>query len=947
MYLPKPYLFSSVRISCILCVLFVCTGLNAASVKYQEVQKQDTITKPTIAGLWGKSNALVNTKQYDAVVAYLEKHLKNVQPKTTKDSLDVADLYYNQFEGYYYTKNYLESVKSANAGLAFCKNNTSKRGKHNTGILYYKRAYGESGINFAKRAKLSMKTALEYLTDANDKNLDYLVDAYVFLSSQAAYHGNLADAKRYIRLAHKTYQNHKTYLDKARKDRYEIVLAYREAYLLYKAAKTKEDSLALVQVVQKLDKLRASPKFNKYEQIYYTTSLNHVGDWYISHIHDSLLSAKDLQIGSYYLDKSIDLVEKDSFIGNLITFKFNKCKALTYGNELPKAEKLIVSLLDAMAENDYRRPFFLAQKALIKAKRKQKDSALHIFHTVIEKIHSDTTILAKDYSNFKPSKTYGEARLIRRVAEKLEKFYKDDPKVQKIIPALYHIAFIQFENSYARTKFNPNQNDVLRRIIHGSLLAKKENPNSDMISIRNLLSRSETIMNQMTWQRFYQNRFTDKLPQLDSLKFRHLTLRTQLTAAKRAVNIRTIDSIQELINDHLIFTNKKFPNLELLSNKKFEIDTLQQHLREDELVLKYIILDTEVAIFAITSKTINWELKSWTTDDIALEETVINSIRNRTYDAQAAELLADKLVPEIASKFTKIIINPDGELYRIPFEILQKNKQFLTENHEIRYTSNLGFIHLENHPKPSQKGVLAIYAPNYPKTETVVATRNFNASFLKGAKKEAEVISKLFPSKSYVGNDISKKYFFKTAPKASILHLAMHAEINNDEPGLSKLLFNKNRETDDDLYLEELYALQLKADLAVLSACNTGLGKESAGRNLESFQRAFTFSGVPATVVSLWEVPDQSTSEIMGSFYANLKAGNTKSEALQKAKLHYLNKHKATKLAEPYYWTGFILYGDESTIEIPPTSHLVWYVLFTFLIILIVIGLRKNHTKKL
>ncbi|MGH1387061.1 CHAT domain-containing protein [Kordia sp.] len=940
MHQPKPYILSRVRIYFTLCVLFVCTGLKAESFKFQEATKQDTISTPSIAFLWGKSNALVNTKQYDELLDFLEMHLKNVQPKNEKDSLDVADLYYNQYEGNYNTKKYLESINSANKGMPYCGKAASPRGKHIKGVLYYKRAYAESSMNFAKRAQLSMKTAIDFLSEDYNTSLDYLVDAYVFLSSEAAYHGNLAEAKRSIRLAHKIYDKHKKYLDKARTNRYKVVLAYREAYMLYKLAKTTEDSLEVVNVINKLDELQASPKFNKHEHIYYSTAMNHIGDWYISHKHDSLLTPKDMEAGSYYLDKSIDFVENKKYKGDLITFKYNKCKALTFANDLPKAENLIVELLDSMATNDYRRSFFLAQKALIKAKLKQKDSALYIFHRVIEQIHSDTTALAKDYSNFKPSKTYGEARLIRRVAEKLEKFYNDDLEVKKTISNLYRIALIQFENSYAKTKFNPNQNEVLRRIFHGTLLVLQDTANTQNISASNLLGRTETIMNQMTWQRFYQNRFTNKLPQLDSLKFRHLKLRSLLTAAKKQNNIRTTDSVQELINKHLIFTNEKFPNLELLSSKKFDIETLQKKLRDDELVIKYFILDKNIAIFSITSVDVTWELRSWTENEIALGETLINSIRDRKYDAKTATLLGQKLLPMIDSKFKKIIVNPDGELYRIPFEILQKQNKFLTQNYEIRYTSSLRFIHLENDTKET-KGLLAIYAPNYPETENALATRS-DASFLKGAKKEAEIISKLFPSETYIGDNISKKYFLETAPKAGILHLAMHAEINDKEPGLSRLLFNKNKQTDDDLYLEELYALQLQADLAVLSACNTGLGKESAGRNLESFQRAFTFSGVPATVVSLWEVPDQSTSEIMESFYSNLKAGNTKSEALQKAKLNYLKKHKGTKLEQPYYWTGFILYGDESSISIAPSSNTVWYVLIVVLMILLVLVFRKK-----
>jgi CHAT domain-containing protein len=570
---------------------------------------------------------------------------------------------------------------------------------------------------------------------------------------------------------------------------------------------------------------------------------------------------------------------------------------------------------------------------------------LQIFHNVIEHVHTGKTQLAKDYHNFLPSKVYGEARLIRRVAEKLEKYYSDDPEVKKTIARLYDIAFIQFENSYARTKFNPNQNDLLREILQGTLVAKKEAPSEQSLEIESLLGSTETIMNQMSWQRFYQNRFTNKLPELDSLNFRHLSIRTQLTAAIKENNTVKLDSLEELLRDHSIYSEKIFPNLELMSSQIFDMPSLQAKLDKDELVLKYILFEDTLAIFSIAYDTIEWELRPWTATEIQLEEALINSIRDRKYDVKTASLLSEKLLPKIDSKFTKIIINPDGELYRIPFEILQQNEQFLTENYEVRYTSNLGFIDIDHNSQPVDKGVLAIYAPSYPQTETAVAVRANTNSFLKGAQKEAKIISRLFPSKTYVGKNISKADFLRTSPKAGILHLAMHAEIDENEPGLSRLLFNKNNKDEDDLYLEELYALQLKADLAVLSACNTGLGKESAGRSLESFQRAFTFSGVPATVVSLWEVPDQSTSEIMGSFYQYLKNGDTKSKALKKAKLNYLSKHQGTKLVEPYYWTGFVLYGDESVVDIP-SSKVVWYVLIALLLIISISFFRKNLTKK-
>ncbi|MEM7105660.1 MAG: CHAT domain-containing protein [Bacteroidota bacterium] len=936
----KLYIYSRVRKVLILFVLFICTDVSAEHLVLQQEQPQDTVTNPSIAFLWGKSNALHNTEQYTELLAFLQEHLKNIQPKNEKDSLDVADLYYHQFQGYYYTGNYLESVKSADKGILYCGKANSQRAKHNKGVLFYKKAYGESEVGFAKRAKMSMKTALEYLSEDNELSLDYLVDAYVFLSSQAAYHGNLPDAKRNIRLAYKTYKKHRKYLDRARLDRYEVVLAYREAYLLYKLAESKEDSLEVVNVVNKLERLQASTKLNKHEYIYYSTGLNHVGDWYVSHKHDSLTTPKDLETGFYYLNKSIDLVENKNYAGDLMTFKFNKCKALTLANDLQEAERLIESLLNAMSKDDYRRSFFLAQKGLIKAKLNQKDSAIQLFHNVIEHIHSDTTKLERNYSNFKPSKTYGESKLIIRVAEKLGQFYYDDQEVKKTIAHLYRIALIQFENSYSKSTFNSNQNETLRKILYGNLVTQK-NTSTVSISIHDLLSRIETIMNQMTWQRFYQNRYTNKLPELDSLNFRHLNLRTLLAAAKKENSIPKIDSLQELINNHLIFTHKKFPSLELLSSKKFEVKSLHKTLKEDEIVLKYFILENEIAIFSITKNDFSWEIKPWLNNEIESVKTLTNSIRNRKYDVKTATLLGEKLLPAIDSKITKIIINPDSELYRVPFEILQKQNRFLTESYEIRYTSNLGFIDFENESQSKSESLLAIYAPYYPETETMVATRN-DASFLKGAKKEAEAISTLFPSDIYIGDTITKRYFIETAPKAGILHLAMHAEINDTEPGLSRLLFNKDDKTSDDLYLEELYALQLKANLAVLSACNTGLGKESASKNLESFQRAFNFAGVPATVVSLWEVPDQSTSEIMEGFYTYLKDGASKSSALKNAKLNYLKKHRGTKLAQPFYWTGFVLYGAESAIVNPSNSNKIWYVLLPVFLIILVSYFQKN-----
>jgi len=218
-------------------------------------------------------------------------------------------------------------------------------------------------------------------------------------------------------------------------------------------------------------------------------------------------------------------------------------------------------------------------------------------------------------------------------------------------------------------------------------------------------------------------------------------------------------------------------------------------------------------------------------------------------------------------------------------------------------------------------------------------------SFLKGASNEAKKISKLLPSKLFNDKNLTKPAFIETAGKGKILHLAMHAEINEDYPELSRLLFSNNLEKEDDhLYLEELYGLSLHAELAILSACNTGAGLEKNG-NLESFQRAFTFAGVPATVASLWEVPDAATEQIMVFFYQNLKAGQSKSEALRNAKLSYRNKNTNNKLSAPYFWAGFVVYGSDNPLVFKDKSVLIYSIVIVIILILFIIWFRRKKLK--
>jgi CHAT domain-containing protein len=145
-----------------------------------------------------------------------------------------------------------------------------------------------------------------------------------------------------------------------------------------------------------------------------------------------------------------------------------------------------------------------------------------------------------------------------------------------------------------------------------------------------------------------------------------------------------------------------------------------------------------------------------------------------------------------------------------------------------------------------------------------------------------------------------------------ILHFATHGLLNSERPELSGLVFSlidqEGKPQDGFLRLHEIYNLQLNADLIVLSACETGLGKEIKGEGLIGLTRGFMYSGAPRVVASLWNVDDLATAELMKLFYQRmLKDGLPAGAALRAAQLELSGQKR---WASPYFWAGFMLHGE-------------------------------------
>jgi CHAT domain-containing protein len=304
---------------------------------------------------------------------------------------------------------------------------------------------------------------------------------------------------------------------------------------------------------------------------------------------------------------------------------------------------------------------------------------------------------------------------------------------------------------------------------------------------------------------------------------------------------------------------------------------------------------------------------------------------------------------EIPSSIKQLTIAPDGVLSYLPFELLVKNDaapidfrkvDYLLKQYTISYAYSANLLLEQKRAKkdkPSQ--LFAGFASKYDNKDTLntvadisraVLTRD-NAYELKGAKEEVAVISQIMNGKAFSDGAATEGAFKREANRYRILHFAMHSLTNDQEPMLSKLLFTltpKDTTNDNDLTAAELYTMHLNADLAVLSACNTGYGKISKGEGVMSLARAFTYSGVPATVTSLWKVPDLTTREIMEDFYKNLKQGKAKDAALREAKLTYLKHAPESIAANPFFWAGFVPMGNMEAIDMTEKGPLSMWGIF-------------------
>lgn len=268
-------------------------------------------------------------------------------------------------------------------------------------------------------------------------------------------------------------------------------------------------------------------------------------------------------------------------------------------------------------------------------------------------------------------------------------------------------------------------------------------------------------------------------------------------------------------------------------------------------------------------------------------------------------LLLGPLRAELASA-TVLGICADGALWSLPFEaLIGPDDAFLTERVATFYMPSLSsYRALLDRAVAARRSVLVVAdAP---------ATRESPA--LADAREEANELAKIYARDATVvrvGTAATERAVKRDAGAHSILHFAVHGVLDNRDPMYSRIILGKGGGEDGALQAWELARLRLRADMVVLSACDTGRGRVDAGEGMVGIAWALFVAGSRSAVVSHWPVSSRATRHLMVEFHRRYRAAPTtpaaKAEALRQARLTTL-RDSATR--HPFYWSSFVLVGS-------------------------------------
>ncbi len=493
-------------------------------------------------------------------------------------------------------------------------------------------------------------------------------------------------------------------------------------------------------------------------------------------------------------------------------------------------------------------------------------------------------------------------------------------------------------------------------------------------------SKSVVLIEALTAQSSsHLSQIPDSLLTLESsLKKDRAFYRSQLFSEDSTTFQKKLFATNQSYDSLILVLERQYPDYHQLkyATRPVSIPNIQTQLTPEEAVISYFVGDSTYYAFAITKE--HFQVVPLPVDTLLPERIAslrqalsTDSISQDGYQYTAYTLYQQMLASVVGdSSFAsvgKLTIIPDGVLGYLPFDLLLTqlptsevsfaSLPYLLHDYSVRYGYSATWLfHPFSRSKTPVTDQYIAFAPQYSSTKPdsvqQLAFGRFRGQVapLRWNQQEVERIGEYLPGTSYTQNEAVEHRFKEEAGRYNIVHLAMHALVDDQNPMYSRLVFNQDTADtleDGSLYAYELYNMEIPADLAVLSACETGYGKLERGEGIMSLARAFAYAGCPSIVMSHWLVDDKASAQLMDHFYRYLSEGLPKDEALRQAKLAYLETASVQK-AHPFFWSNFVMVGNNEPI-IPPTAPIkqIFYVVGALLLLFVLVGIAYRFRYQL
>lgn len=463
--------------------------------------------------------------------------------------------------------------------------------------------------------------------------------------------------------------------------------------------------------------------------------------------------------------------------------------------------------------------------------------------------------------------------------------------------------------------------------------------------------------------------------------------------------IRTLENELETIKAEL---KQQSPVYSAIKNPPpFDVAEFQQNSLDDKTVLLefafgekesylWLIGKTEVSSYVLPSRRVLenriekirevFESRQILSDETPeVYQNRIDNLENIFNDE--AKFLSTELLGQVVDKIAdkRLIIVPDGKLALLPLSALPfpDSAENLIAKNEIVYEPSATLLSIlpkiQTHKQLPTKDLLVFADPVFDETDNRLTAKNDTKSILSTvlglnlrdfrlldangkiprlpetqteADSIAETVGKYRTeiASGFAAN--RERVLDSTISDYRMLHFATHGLVDINRPEVSSIVLSQVDETGQKregfLRLQDIYALDLASNLVVLSACQSGIGKEIKGEGLMSLNNAFLQAGAKSVVSSAWKVDDNATNKLMQIFYANLiDKGFTTSEALRQAQLEMSG---SAQFSSPFYWAAFTVQG-EFRQPISVSNNYFYYILFGIFAI-IGIGLYWKYNRR-